>query len=386
MKILKAKKIVKVIFLSLTCSLASAQPSFHAGVLMHTYVGFQQKGFNQAEAVGSANKWNTDATLYRARIMAEAHLTNRDYVFIETELTSPLGTGRNKAAGIKILDAQYDHIFADYLKVSAGKILVSHNRNGLQTAATLMANDFTYFQYPYNMSEDSPLQNDLGRDIGINLSGGFVSGKLKYRLGAFAGRRDFEGQSSAPLRVIGRLEYNFLDIDNYSGTNLGMGKTCTLAGGFDTQGTYSAGGADLFVDYPLGLPGSVTLNTAYSYITGGNNPDKKYSFATMIPSQHVTFLELGYYFKSCKLQPWVRYERQDMQSKANQTGGLATDIYDKLNTTTVFGGGLNYFFNGYTTNVRLSYVAMTKGIEVAAGEIKNKTYGQVWLQLQLCLF
>ncbi|MCC8153293.1 MAG: hypothetical protein LIP01_03210 [Tannerellaceae bacterium] len=83
----------------------------------------------------------------------------------------------------------------------------------------------------------------------------------------------------------------------------------------------------------------------------------------MIPAQHITFLELGYYFKSCKLQPWLRYERQDIQSKSNQTNGLSQDIYNKLNTTTVFGGGLNYFFNGYTTNIRLSYVAMTKGVE-----------------------
>ncbi|MCC8153294.1 MAG: hypothetical protein LIP01_03215, partial [Tannerellaceae bacterium] len=276
---------VQVISLAFICPLAFAseteitqtnefKPSFHIGMLMHTYVGLQQQGFNTSEAIASPRKWNTEATLYRTRIMAEAHLTQKDYIFIETELTSPLGNGRDKAGSIKILDAQYDHIFADYLKVSAGKILVSHNRNGLQTAFTLMANDFTYFQYPYNMSADSPLQNDLGRDIGVNLSGGFITNKLRYRLGAFTGRRDFEGESSAPVRITGRVEYNFLDIDTYSGTNLGMGKTCTLAGGFNTQGTYTAGGADLFIDCPLGLPGSVTLNTAYSYMTGGNDPEK----------------------------------------------------------------------------------------------------------------
>lgn len=347
-------------------------PTFHIGLLAHTYVGIQQKGFGSSTAMNNAGSWDAAANLYRARIMMEAKLTERDYIFMETELNASLGMGADKAASIKILDAQYDHKFGDFLTVSAGKMLVSHNRNGLQTASTLMANDFSYFQYPYNMSADSPLQNDCGRDVGVNLSGGFLKNKLKYRLGAFSGRRHFEGTTSAPLRVTGRLEYNFLDIDKYSGTNLGEGKTFTLAGGADTQGTYVAADMDAFLDYPLCDNGSLTANVAYSYLTGGNDPDAKYSFATLIPEQDIWFAELGYYIKSCKLQPWIKFERQD--------------THQKLTSSTVYGGGLNWFFNGYNTNVRLSYIAMSKGVEEAEGVVRNKTYGQVWLQLQLCLF
>lgn len=347
-------------------------PSFHIGLLAHTYVSAQQKGFGSNLPIENATSWDAAANLYRARIMMDAKLTERDYIFMETELTASIGMGANKAAAIKILDAQYDHKFAGWLTISAGKMLVSHNRNGLQTASTLMANDFSYFQYPYNMSEERPLQNDCGRDVGINLSGGFLKNKLKYRLGAFGGRRTFEGTTSAPIRVVGRLEYNFWDIDKYSGTNLGEGKTLTLAGGVDTQGTYVAAGGDVYLDCPLFDNGSITANVAYSYLTGGNDLDAKYSFASMIPEQNIYFAELGYYIKSCKLQPWVKFERQ------------AT--HDKLTSATVYGGGVNYFFNGYNTNVRLSYISMNKGVEIAPGEVKNKAYGQVWLQLQLCLF
>ncbi len=361
-------------------------PSLKVGLLMHTYVGLQQKGYGQNTETPSARRWDTEATLYRARIMTEAKLSGKDQIFLETELTSSVGASGDKAASIKILDAQYDHVFAKELTVSAGKILVSHNRNGLQTASTLMANDFTYFQYPYNMSSESPLQNDLGRDIGVNLSGGLGDQSLQYRLGGFAGRQDFEKSSRSPLRVVGRVQYNFMDVDQYSGTNLGQGKTLTLAGGFDTQGTYYAAGADLYMDLPAGEWGSVTLNTAWSYLSGGNDPDKKYSFATLIPAQNVTFAELGYYFRFCRLQPWVRFERQDVNARTNQRAELSKSDFDKLHSSTVFGGGLNYFFNGYTTNIRLSYVAMNKGVEQATGGIKNKTYGQLWLQLQLCSF
>jgi hypothetical protein len=181
------------------------------------------------------------------------------------------------------------------------------------------------------------------------------------------------------------LEYNFLDIDKYSGTNLGTGKTITIAGGFDTQGDYLAAGGDIFVDYPIGN-GSITVNGALSYITGGNDLASAHSFAATIPTQNTQLLELGYYIKPLKLQPWVRYERQDVHSKDQQRGGLSAETFDKLNTTNVFGGGLSYFFNDYTTNVKLSYVSMQKGVSNPTGDITNKSFGQIWLQLQLCLF
>lgn len=384
-------KLLVALFSLISFSTINAQdnkfkPSFHAGVLLHTYVSCQQNGFNSSSEVSSADDWTASATLYRTRLMTETKLTKNDKVFIETELTSSVGTDADKAVSIKILDAQYDHTFNKALMLSVGKILVSHNRNGLQTASTLMVNDFTYFQYAYNMSSDSPLQNDLGRDIGVNASG-ILSKKIAYRLGLFSGRRTFDNTDDAPLRIVGRVGYNFFDIDQYSGTNLGEGKTVTLAGGFDTQGTYFAGGSDLYVDYPVGKNGSITLNTAWSYISGGNDLNDKYSFASMIPTQNTQLLELGYYFKSCRLQPWVRYEKQDVNSESNQTSdGLSTNEFNKLNTTTVLGAGINYFFNGYKTNLKFSYVSMKKGVLMDSSAIEDKTYGQIWLQLQLCFF
>lgn len=355
-----------------TTSAQTFEPTFHVGGALHTYAVAQQNGFGQAGEVTDASKWGVGASVARARIMTEANLTTKDYLFIETELTGEMGLAADKKASVRILDAQYNHTFCDEFVVSAGKILVSHNRNGLQGVATLMANDFSYFQYAYNMTKDSPLQNDAGRDVGVNLSGAFREGHLHYWLGAFSGRRTFEGQTTAPLRYIGRVQYNLFDADKYAGTNLGEGKTVSFAVGFDTQGTYVAAGADVFVDYPMGDAGSVTLNCAYSYTTGGDDAQKKYSFATMIPEQDIWFAELGYYFKESKLQPWVKYEHQN--------------LHNYLASTKVFGGGLNYFFNGYNTNLKLSYVGMQKGVTSETGSVDVKTYGQFQFQLQLCLF
>ncbi|HSY62409.1 MAG TPA: hypothetical protein VK796_11055, partial [Cytophaga sp.] len=265
--------------------------------------------------------------------------------------------------------------------------LVSHNRNGLQGAASLLANDFTFFQYPYNLFANSPLQGNFGRDLGVNARGYFLNNKLEYRLGVFTGRRFTD---NSPLRTVGRVVYNFLDPDKnyyYSGTNLGNGKTISLGAGFDVQGSYSNVGADLFVDMSVGNPGSITVSAAFSYMTGGNSPTSANSFALMIPKQTTQLLEVGYYFKDIKLQPYIRYENQSINAESNQFYGTPdAKTFNKINSSTVFGGGLNYFFNGYGSNIRLSYTTFTKGVYNGGTDVDRKTFGQLWLQLQFFIF
>ncbi|MFI3303941.1 MAG: hypothetical protein SNF68_01570 [Rikenellaceae bacterium] len=370
------KKIINSTLCSLALTAAAltsvqaqeSKPKVDVGLLLHSYFQIQQDGFglgyDDVMDLDDPSARTYGASLYRARVLFDLKLTDKDKIFIETDLSASVGMGTDKTASIKILDAQYDHIFSDAFTVSAGKMLTSYNRNGLQTAGTLMANDFSFFQYAYNMTQSDPLNNDCGRDIGINLSGGFNEGKLRYRLGAFSGCRDYSlytGEESAPLRFVGRVQYNFLDVDNYSGTNLGEGKTFTLAAGFDNQGSYYAVGADLYLDAPIGDTGSITLNAAYSYMSGGNT-NAKYHFKSVIADQNILFAEAGYYFKDIKIQPWVKYELQDRTIE-----GLADEK--------VFGGGVNYFFNGYGSNLRLSYVARKNSLV-------GSYYGQTWIQLQ----
>ena len=373
------------------------KPSINVGGIIHMFAGTQQNGyaFGGNPASSNASKWKSDFTVYRGRILVGAQLSEKGNFFMETELNGFIN-GSNDADGNKslrltpmILDAQYEHVFSDKFSAIGGLQLVSHNRNGLQGAASLMANDFTYYQYPYNLHPDSALQNNLGRDLGVNFRGFFADEKLEYRLGVFSGKTNFTGTDDSPLRVVGRVVYNLFDKDKsfyYSGTNLGKGKTLSIGAGVDTQGSYNAIGGDLFLDMPAGILGSVTLNGAYSYLTGGNNLTDKYSFAELIPTQATQYLELGYYFKDLKLQPWIRYERQDMNSESEQTGGISTSDFDKYNSTTVFGGGLNYWFNGYNTNLRLSYTSSTTEFQDIKMNDQKKTFGQVWLQLQLFIF
>ncbi|WP_075601915.1 hypothetical protein [Saccharicrinis aurantiacus] len=370
------------------------KPSVSVGGIIHMFASSQQKGYNPfsgSSAVENGSDWNNGFQILRSRIMLGAQLTEKANFFMETEiplgsLSGVQGQDKNIPSMPTILDCQFEYVFNPAFSVIAGQQLVAHNRNGLQGAAGLLANDFTYYQYPHNMFQSDPLQNYYGRDLGVNFRGIVLNDKLEYRLGFFAGRTQFEGEDSSPLRTVGRLVYNIFDADKnfyYNGTNLGEGKTLSIGAGFDTQGTYSAIGADVFADMPAGDAGSFTVNGAFSHITGGNDPEAKYSFSGMIPTQNTQLLEAGYYFKKTKLQPYVRYERQAYASEDKQV--LDTESFDKYNSNTVLGAGVNYWFNSYNTNLRASYTT-TKSDYLVDGADKSETYGQFWLQVQIFIF
>lgn len=366
------------------------KPSIQVGAIVHMFASSEQDGYSNPQGAATPTSWNRGFTLYRARVLVGGQLSKKGSFFMETELPSaiggpnPDGTKNVKVSPI-ILDAQYQYNFSNAFQIIAGQQLVSNNRNGLQGAAALMANDFSYFQYPYNLFANSPLQGNFGRDLGINTRGFLFSDHLEYRVGMFTGRNV---DNKGPLRFVGRFAYNFLDREKdyyYAGTNLGKGKTLTWAAGFDAQSSYHSYSSDLFLDHPLGDAGSITLNGAFQYMTGGTNPGSQYSFASLIPAQTVEFLELGYYFRAARIQPWIKYENEDVSAKPQQTKGQDVGTFNKYNSSHVFGGGVNYFFNDFGTNLRLSY--MTRGYNVATlNGFEKKTYGQVWLQLQFFIF
>ena len=366
------------------------KPSIQVGAIVHMFASAQQDGFSNPYSANPTS-YSRGFTLYRARVLVGGQLSKKGSFFMETELPSaiggpnPDGTKNVKVSPI-ILDAQYQYNFCNGFQIIAGQQLVSNNRNGLQGAAALMANDFSFFQYPYNLFAGSPLQGNFGRDLGINTRGFLANDHIEYRVGAFTGR-NINGKG--PLRFVGRIAYNFLDREKdyyYAGTNLGAGKTFTWAAGFDAQASYYNLSTDVFLDHPLGDAGSITLNGAFQYMSGGTNPTSEYSFASLIPAQTVQFLELGYYFRASKIQPWIKWENQAVSAKPEQTSGATVDAFNKYSSSSVLGGGVNYFFNGLGTNLRLSYITRTYNVADQLGDFSHKTYGQVWLQLQFFIF
>ena len=209
------------------------KPSIQVGAIVHMFASSEQDGYSNPQGAATPTSWNRGFS-YRARVLVGSR-SRKGSFFMETELPSaigganPDGTKNVKVSPI-ILDAQYQYNFCNAFQIIAGQQLVSNNRNGLQGAAALMANDFSYFQYPYNLFANSPLQGNFGRDLGINTRGFLFSDHLEYRVGMFTGRNV---DNKGPLRFVGRFAYNFLDREKdyyYAGTNRKGG--AYLGGGF----------------------------------------------------------------------------------------------------------------------------------------------------------
>ena len=366
------------------------KPKLRIGALVHMYAAAQQDGYSNTQA-DDLQGWNKGFAIHRTRILLGGELSSKGSFFIETELPSSIGTinadhSKNVKVSQILLDAQYQYVFTNSFQLIAGKQLVSNNRNGLQAAGALLTGDFSASQYRYNMYADSPLQGDFGRDLGVNARGFLFQDRLEYRMGVFTGRM-LDGKD--PLRYVGRLAYNFLEKDldyYYTGTSLGSRKLLTWGAGFDTQSSYQNYSTDIFLDYPLHDQGALSLNAAFQYMTGGTS-DGKYSFAKSIPQQTVQFLELGYYFKRLRLQPWIKYEHIAVSAKAEQSGDLSPADFNKQQSGSLYGAGLNYFFDGLRANLRFSYLAKKNQLANTQTEAWDAhTFGQYMLQLQFAIF
>ncbi len=375
-------------------------PKIQVGGLLHlTAVGLQDKPTAlQSSTAGYQRRWQRQMSVYRGRILVGGNISEKTSFFIETEIPTPIGgisddTLGNKSMQVSpvLLDAQVEHIFADEFSIIAGLQLVGITRNGLQSAASLMALDFGYYQYPYNLFQNQPLQGNFGRDIGLNTRGFLANERFEYRVGVFAGRT-FDRYS--PLRVVTRFNFNFLDTSRdlyYTGTTLGEGNIFSVGGGFEAQGTYRNYALDAFLDKPLGEAGSITLNTAFNYMTGGDS-EHPYSLTKFIPKQTVHFLELGFYINSLKIQPYFKYENQIVKGTRRQASlpdtapQEALDDFNTLSNQRRIGGGIGYYFAGYNSTVKLSYENVSYGRASLTGRAEKQSRGELWLQLQFFVF
>lgn len=377
----------------------------------------QVGGFLQIQAVSTQDRptdptldasrqWARQIQIWRARFMLGATLSEKTSFFMQTELPAPVGvvssTGVKTIQNVSpiILDAQVLHSFNKYISLIAGMQLVGINRNGLQSPVSLMGLEFGWYQYPYNLFQDQPLQNNFGRDIGVNTRGFLFNDRLEWRAGVFRGRGV---DPYSPFRSVVRLNYNFLEKEKgqyYTGTTLGKQKIFAIGGGIDNQGSYTAFAFDSFLDLPINKSVSVTWQGSYMHLTGGNSSSPS-SFTGLIPQQSILFTELGFYFSQVKLQPYVKFETQKMniseaQYQQNQQRvayglpypGSSTDLstFNTLASNSRIGGGLNYYVNDFNFHVKAQYEQIFYGRYNSLGNAETKSGGEVKLQLTFFMF
>jgi hypothetical protein len=314
-------------------SSADGKQSFKIGVL----------GQLQAESIENGNAQNDSANnlfLRRIRLLGNFKLSDQLTVFFDTDSPNlgkgnPDGTKNN--ADIFIQDFVVTYAFRKEFQLDGGMLLMAQSYNHNQSAATLLALDYG----PYTFVESVPTTARTGRDYGLQARGYLGGDHLEYRAGVFQGVRGVNNTNS--FRYAGRLAYYVFGPETtyfYRGTSLGKTQTLSIGGSFDRQEDYKSVGADLFWDQPIPGGDGVTLQADYNQIDGD-------VFIPTLPKQRDAMVEVGYYFHTIKLMPYVQFARQDFDAFTRP---------DEKRTQ----GGLAFWFAGHNSNLKLAWTKIDR--------------------------
>jgi polyhydroxyalkanoate synthesis regulator phasin len=334
--------------------------------------------------------WQRQLFIRRLRIILGGDIAKNTTFFFESDAPN---IGKLTSNGVKdtkfnmyVQDAYIQHTFIPELSVLAGLQLVGISRNSLQSAASLMGLDFGAYQFTTSV----PLDNSAGRDFGINLRGFLFDERLEYRTGMFSGKST---NLYSPFRFASRLNYSFKDKEKgifYPGTTLGKGEILSVGAGIDIQKSYLGFAFDAMSDFSTGKLGSLTASASLSFLDGGGSVNDSTVFTGSIPKQSILFTELGYFFKDVNLQPYLKYEFQNVNATVPQQVGATEstlDMKNKLKSSQRFGLGVNYFIIGHNANIKLLYeVVFRNRVSLNPLETESVSDGMLTLQLQYFTF
>lgn len=323
--------------------------------------------------------------LRRIRFIALASVTKDVSVFFQTD--NPRA-GNAGTTGTKIIntgfvtqDAYLEwKVLGEALMVDGGLFYVPQSRGVLNSSSSGLSYDTPTF----GLQQVTATGSTAGRDYGIGFKGYVIDGgRLEYRVAAFDGSRLTTTAQPAPLgpeagsrnsfRAAARVQYDFLDTERaytYVGSNLGRKKILVLGAWGDTQGDFSAYGADAMVDVPLG-PGAVTAEVDYLHYDGGSQFNQVVGgiVTPLLPRQSAVFAHAGYYFEAVKLQPFLRYERNDFaESKFSSRDSRR------------YAGGLNWYVSGNNLKVTAFYERIVPSVRPATALQKDTNHFAVQLQ------
>ena len=306
-----------------------------------------QPWFDESQDPVTGN-YSQNIYLRRARFLVGGQFGSKFGFFLETDnpnLGRAVGTaGKNISAGFILQDAYVDYHPSTAFTVQAGLMLPPSARNALETAAGLLAIDYSAYSF---INGSALIENEVvGRDLGVQAKGYLFSNRIEYRAGVFQGARTSAppGSSAAalgaanPFRAAGRLQVAFLDPEVvpffYPGLYFGRRRTFNLGVSYDVQQTLHTLAGDFFFDHPVGTTGAVTLQGDVFRRDGGRY--------TALPKQTNAYAEGGYLFRDAGVMPFVRAEAQ------NISGNSAVSQHR-------FQAGLAYFIAGQNLSLKAAY-------------------------------
>ena len=315
---------------------ASAQLAIHNGdVTVKFGVLGQFWGDWTQDFTAGTQGYQQNLYLRRARFIMGGDIGDNVSFFLETD-DPKLGLNpKSLSSGFMLQDAFMEWKPDQRLIVSGGLMLVPFSRQTLQSPGSYYTLDISAITTVANAATQSAGL----RDAGFQAKGYFLKDKLQYRLGVFDGQRDSSGRNS--LRTAGYLQYDFFSPEKvyvFTGTALGKQKILAVDAGFDKQGAYRAGSANLAAALPVRGGDEIGGQFQYMYYDG------RQKFLT-IPEQNDTLLEAAYYIHRAKVQPFAKYESQNFvadQSRAKDIGR--------------YGAGASYYVRGQNLKWTVQYL------------------------------
>ena len=288
---------------------------------------------------------NTESfSVKRARLLAGG---NMFYPWMEyfTQVTL-----EGSSTGLR--DAYIEAAYYDWAKPRIGQYKVPFDREFLTSAFNLELIDRSIANNAFN----------LGRDIGVQVSGGFLKDQLSYAVGMFNGSGANQSNQDQNFMYVGRMVYTPFGSFPYSEGALDTPDTPKLAVG--AAGAYLPGlepGERKTLAGPLGNTNIVPVNSdvyeltadlAFKYqnffFQGG------YYFRNIDPEKPTTygsenaqgfFLQGGYFLVPKKFELAARYSWVDPDNP-NQTNDNEQQEYT---------GGLSYYMDGHNLKLQANY-------------------------------
>lgn len=313
---------------------------------------------SQGEWLENADGETTAQNLFmrRLRLIFGGKVGDRFTFFVDTDspnLGKAGADGKRTEATMFVQDVILTYQVSTSWKIDAGKLLVASSYNSGQGATTLLGIDYS----PYSFASSTPLGMQFGRDYGVAGRGYLANNHVEVRAGVYQGVRGDGARNS--LRTAVRVVYYPFEAHTdffYPGTTFGKKKVLGVGVSHDRQRDYSATGADLMVDLPIGN-NVLTAQLNAVRLDGGD-------LVAALPEQDTYFAEAGYYFKSLKLEPYLQYSRREYRD---------SNAWDQTSQV-----GVAYWHEGHRLNVKLGFGKVEKS--GAADRL------QVVLQGQLMLF
>jgi hypothetical protein len=299
----------------LIAPLAQAQVQIKVGDNTLIRFGLLAQGWADTAQDPTTKAYANNLFLRRIRFIVGGQISPNVSFFFETDnpnlgKATVAGTTTTKviSTGFTTQDAfvEWKPTGSNAFILDGGLMLPPLCRNCLESAATLLSLDYG----SYSFTESAATQSVVGRDTGFQAKGYLAGGHFEYRGAIFQGFRAAGSRNS--LRTSGRISYNPFDTESgyvYPGIYLGNKHVVQIGAGFDHQSDYHAISVDGFLSQPMGKNAVNAELTLFTFDGG-----KTFS---AIPEQKAWTAQAGYYFAGLKMQPWVRFEKQDFKASAN---------------------------------------------------------------------